>query len=204
MITIHHLNMSRSRRILWLLEELGVPYEFVQYERDATTRLAPPELMKIHPLGKAPVITDGDVTLAESGAIIEYLVRKYGAGKLVPADPDSKEGLAYLEFMHSAEGSVMLPLLLNLYVGRLGEAGAPLHPRITSEIANQYAYLEGRLGDQPFLCGDQLTAADCQMLFALEGMALSGGLAPYPKLSAYVTRMQARPAYKKAIERGGW
>src|SRR5436305_5567489 len=129
MLTLHHLNDSRSQRILWLLEELGTPYEMKRYQRDATTRLAPPELTAVHPLGKSPVITDGDITIAESGAIVDYIIRKHGGGKLTV----SGEGPAaekYREWLHYAEGSAMLPLMLNMYVGRLGEAGAPLQPRI--------------------------------------------------------------------------
>ena len=134
MITLHHLNDSRSQRILWLLEELGTPYEIKHYQRDATTRLAPPELTKVHPLGKSPVITDGEITIAESGAIVDYLIRHYGGGALMPA-VGARDYEAYNEWLHYAEGSAMLPLMLNLYVSRLKEAGAPLHPRIDSEIA---------------------------------------------------------------------
>jgi glutathione S-transferase len=145
MLTLHHLNDSRSQRILWLLEELGTPYEMKKYQRDATTRLAPPELMAVHPLGKSPVITDGNVKIAESGAIVDYLIRRYGqSGKavLMPA-PDSADFEPYNEWLHYSEGSGMLPLMLNLYVSRLKEAGAPLHPRIDSEIANHLGYVEG-------------------------------------------------------------
>jgi glutathione S-transferase len=203
MIQVHHLNNSRSQRVLWLLEELELPYEIVRYQRDAVTRLAPPELLKVHPLGKSPVITDGAVTLAESGAILEYICRVHGNGRLHPSNPHSQAALDYLEFMHSAEGSVMLPLMLALYVGRLGDAGAPLHPRIFGEIAGQLGYLSGKLGDRPFLTGDEFTAADIQMVFVLEAAAVRGGLESYPNLSAYLKRMQARPAYQRAIEKGG-
>ena len=128
MLTLHHLNDSRSQRILWLLEELGIPYEMKRYQRDATTRLAPPELTAVHPLGKSPVITDGDVRIAESGAIVDYIIRKHGKGAMMPA-PDSADYEAYNEWLHYSEGSAMLPLMLNLYVSRLKEAGAPVHPR---------------------------------------------------------------------------
>src|SRR5271154_5729266 len=141
MLTLHHLNDSRSQRILWLLEELGTPYEMKRYQRDAATRLAPPELTAIHPLGKSPVITDGDVTIAESGAIVEYILDKYGNGKLRP-QPGSKDHIKYIEWMHYAEGSAMLPLMMHLYVGFLGDAGAPLRPVIDSGIANQMSYME--------------------------------------------------------------
>src|SRR6266478_1921033 len=135
MLTLHHLNDSRSQRILWLVEELGVPYEIKRYQRNAQTRLAPPELEAVHPLGKSPVITDGNVTIAESGAVVDYIIRHYGEGRLMPK-PGSADYEAYYEWLHYSEGSAMLPLMLNLYVSRLKEAGAPLHPRIDSEMAN--------------------------------------------------------------------
>src|SRR6201988_3311763 len=133
MLTLHHLNYSRSQRILWLLEELGTPYEIKKYQRDPTTRLAPPELMAVHPLGKSPVITDGDVKIAESGAIVDYVIRRYGKGAMMPAI-GSAEYEPYNEWLHYSEGSAMLPLMLNLYVSRLKEAALPLQPRIDSEI----------------------------------------------------------------------
>src|SRR3954470_240347 len=150
MLTLHHLNDSRSQRILWLLEELGTPYEMKFYQRDATTRLAPPELAAVHPLGKSPVITDGATTIAESGAIVDYIVRQYGHGKLAPPT-GTPQHEKYLEWLHYAEGSAMLPLMLNMYVGRLGEAGAPLHPRIQSEMANHLSYVEAALAGRDWL-----------------------------------------------------
>ena len=138
MLTLHHLNDSRSQRILWLLEELGTPYEIKRYQRDATTRLAPPELTAVHPLGKSPVITDGGLTIAESGAIVDYIIRTYGKGAMMPST-DSADYETYNEWLHYSEGSAMLPLMLNLYVSRLKEAGAPLHPRIDSEMATPSA-----------------------------------------------------------------
>src|SRR5258708_31740897 len=144
MLTLHHLNDSRSQRILWLLEELGVPYEMKRYQRNATTRLAPPELEAVHPLGKSPVITDGDTRIAESGAVVDYLIRTYGKGAMMPP-PGSPEYEAYNEWLHYSEGSAMLPLMLNLYVSRLKEAGAPLHPRIDSEMANHPAHVHRAL-----------------------------------------------------------
>src|ERR1700684_3824356 len=135
MLTLHHLNDSRSQRILWLLEELAVPYEMKRYQRDAATRLAPPALCAVHPLGKSPVITDGDIKIAESGAIVDYLIPRHGNGKMMPA-PGSDDFEAYNEWLHYSEGSAMLPLMLNLYVSRLKEAGAPLHPRIDSELGH--------------------------------------------------------------------
>src|ERR1700687_5059287 len=142
MLTLHHLNDSRSQRILWLLEELDVPYEMKRYQRDATTRLAPPELTAVHPLGKSPVITDGDVTIAESGAIVDYIIRTYGKGRMMPA-PRSADYEAYNEWLHYSEGSAMLPLMLNLYVSRLKEAGALLPPRIDNAQAKQLRLVVG-------------------------------------------------------------
>jgi glutathione S-transferase len=200
MLTVHHLNNSRSQRILWLLEELGTPYEIVKYQRMSPMPLAPPELKAVHPLGKSPVVTDGDETIAESGAIIEYILDKYGTGRLRPRH-GSDAYWKYVEWMHFAEGSAMLPLLLALYAGLLGDAAAPLAPRIDSEIANHLSYMEAALGDRPFFVGDELTGADVQLLFVLE--ASGSRLDPYPKLVAYRDRMHARPAYRRAIEKGG-
>jgi glutathione S-transferase len=201
MLVVHHLNDSRSQRILWLLEELGAPYEIKPYARDATTRLAPPELKQVHPLGKSPVITDGDVTINESGAIVDYIVRKYGAGKLAPPVGTAAHE-KYLEWLHYAEGSAMLPLMLNMYVGRLGEAGAPLHPRIQSEMANHLSYVEDTLAGQDWLLGD-FTAADVQMSFVGEVARAMGQMDKYPNMKAWVERFQARPAYKRSLEKGG-
>jgi glutathione S-transferase len=202
MLTLHHLNDSRSQRILWLLEELGTPYEMKKYQRDATTRLAPPELMAVHPLGKSPVITDGNIKIAESGAIVDYIIRRYGKGSLMPA-PDSAEFEPYHEWLHYSEGSGMLPLMLNLYVSRLKEAGAPLHPRIDSEIANHLGYVEGALKGREFFIGASLTGADIQMSFVAEMAKAFKKLGPYPDLSAWLTRMHARPAFQRSVEKGG-
>lgn len=202
MIVVHHLNNSRSQRILWLLEELGAPYEIKSYQRDAATRLAPPELKAVHPLGKSPVVTDDGRTIAESGAIIEYLVETQGGGRLKPA-PGGQDALDYLHFMHFAEGSAMLPILLAMYVSRLGAAGAPLHPRIFSEIANHLAYMEGVLADRDTFVKSGFSAADVQMTFVVEAAQAMGQLGAYPRLSAYLARMQARPSYVRALERGG-
>ncbi|AZE95596.1 Glutathione S-transferase [Pseudomonas orientalis] len=202
MITVHHLNNSRSQRILWLLEELGLPYQIKRYQRDPKTNLAPAELKAIHPLGKSPVIEDGSRVLIESAAIIDYLIRHHGNGRLQP-DPASASYDQYVQWLHFAEGSAMLPLMLNLYVGRLGEAGAPLHPRIESELANYLGYLNGVLGQTPYLVGDELTGADIQMSFIGEIAKAQGKLQAYPNLAAWVDKLQQRPAYRKAVEQGG-
>jgi glutathione S-transferase len=202
MITVHHLNESRSQRILWLLEELETPYDITFYKRDATTNLAPPELMAVHPLGKSPVITDGDLTIAESGAAVDYLIRRYGHGKLAPP-PGEAAYEKHQEWLHYAEGSAMLPLMLQLYTMRLGEAGAALQPRIDSEIANHLGYVDASLKGRDFLMGPDLTAADVQMSFVGEIGRAFGRLADKPDLNAWVERLHARPAYKRALERGG-
>ena len=202
MITVHHLNDSRSQRVLWLLEELGVPHDIKHYQRNAQTRLAPPELMVIHPLGKSPVITDDGVTVFESGAIIDYLIRHHGNGHLQPAT-HTREFEVYQQWMHYAEGSAMLPLLLKLYVSRLGEAGAPLSPRIEGEIANHLGFVNQSLAGKEWLVGPTLTGADIQMSFVGEVAGARGNRERYPHIEAWVQRFQARPAYRKAIERGG-
>jgi glutathione S-transferase len=202
MLAVHHLNDSRSQRILWLLEELGVPYEIKPYQRDAQTRLAPPELKKVHPLGKSPVITDGGKTIIESGAIIDYIIRRYGKGRMQPA-PETAAYDEYVQWMHYAEGSAMLPLMLNLYAARLGDAAAPLMPRIEGEIASHLAYIDGALKGRQFIVGDTLSGADIQMSFVGEVAGAFGKRAQYPNLDAWTKRLHDRPAYKKAIEKGG-
>ena len=202
MITVHHLNQSRSQRILWLLEELEVPYEIKFYQRDAVTNLAPPELEAVHPLGKSPVISDGDKVIAESGAIVDYIVRNQGGGRLAPA-PRTDAHERYLEWLHYSEGSAMLPMMLNLYTMRLGEGGAPLKDRIDSEIDNHLGYVEGALAGRPYLMGEGLTGADIQMSFVGEVGRAFGRLADKPNLSAWVDRLHARPAFKRALEKGG-
>ena len=206
MLTLHHLNDSRSQRIQWLLEELGTPYEMKRYQRDATTRLAPPELEAVHPLGKSPVITDGDIKIAESGAIVDYLIRRYGQANGKPAmmpKTGTTEYETYNEWLHYSEGSAMLPLMLNLYLSRLKEAGAPLHPRIDSEIANHLGYVDGALNGKEFFVGNVFTGADVQMSFVGEMAKVFDKLAPYPNLSAWLSRMHARPAFQRSIEKGG-
>ena len=200
MLKVHHLNNSRSQRILWLLEELGAPYEIVKYQRMQPVPFAPPELKAVHPLGKSPVITDDGKTIAESGAIVEYLLDRYGNGRMRPK-PGSDDYWKYVEWMHFAEGSAMTPLLLALYTSLLGDAASPLQPRVDSEIANHLSYIEAGLGDRQFFVGNELTGADIQLLFILE--AAGSRLAPYPRLVAYRDRMHARPAYKRGIDKGG-
>ena len=202
MIIVHHLNDSRSQRILWLLEELSLPYEIKRYQRNAETRLAPPELKEVHPLGKSPVITDEGRTIIESGAIIDYIIRRHGGGRLQPAlqSPAYDE---YQQWLHYAEGSAMLPLMLNLYTMRLGDAAAPLAPRIESEIANHLGYLDRVLKGKQFLLGDSLTGADIQMSFIAEVAGAFGKRGAYPNLDAWIKRLHERPAYKNALEKGG-
>ncbi|WP_256077888.1 glutathione S-transferase family protein [Massilia sp. YIM B04103] len=217
MITVHHLNNSRSQRVLWLLEELGLDYEIVRYQRDAKTMLAPPELRRIHPLGKSPVIQDGDVLVAESGAIIEYLVEKYGNGSLVPpaGTPDK---LRWRYFLHYAEGSLMTPLLMKLVFDRVESAPAPFfvrpiakaiagkvkHSYILPQIRQHLDYLEGELARGEWFAGSAFSAADIQMSFPLEAATARGGLdGARPRLAAFLQRIHARPAYQRALERGG-
>ena len=200
MIVVHHLNESRSQRILWLLEELGLPYEIRLYARDATTRLAPPELKAVHPLGKSPVVESDGMTLIESGAIVDHLLRRHGAGRLRPAE-GSADFEAYQQWLHYAEGSAMLPLLLKLYVSRLGEAGAPLKPRIDGELANHLGYVDRSLQGREWLVGDTFSGADVQMSFV--GEAARGLRTSYPNMDSWVRRFQQRPAYRRALERGG-
>jgi glutathione S-transferase len=200
MLKVHHLNNSRSQRILWLLEEIGMPYEIVHYTRMSPVPLAPPELKAVHPLGKSPVISDAGRTIAESGAIVEYLIDTYGKGRFKPKQ-GGDDYWHYVEWMHYAEGSAMLPLLLALYTGMLGDAAAALKPRVDGEIANHLSYMEDRLGGRAFFVGNDLTGADIQLLFVLE--AAGARLEPYAKLVRYRARMQARPAYQRGIEKGG-
>jgi glutathione S-transferase len=202
MLTVHHLNESRSQRVVWLLEELAIPYELKTYARNATTRLAPPELKAVHPLGKSPVISDGGLTVIETGAIIDYIIRHHGGGRMQPAAGTADYDL-YQQWLHYAEGSAMLPLMLNMYVGRLKEAGAPLHPRIESEITNHLGFVDDALKGREFFVGGGLTGADVQMSFVAEVARAQGKLASYPGFNAWLDRMHARPAWTAAIEKTG-
>jgi glutathione S-transferase len=215
MITVHHLNNSRSQRVLWLLEELGMPYEIQHYQRNATTNLAPPELLKVHPLGKSPVITDGDATVAETGAVIEYLVDRAG-GRLRPA-AGTPEHRRYTYWLHFAEGTAMSPLLMTLILGRIRKSGPffvrPIARRIadgvlgsfvTPNIKRQLAFMESELQSRPWFTGAQFSAADVMMSFPLEVAVVRGGLdASYPKLGEWLARIHTRPAYQQALKRGG-
>jgi glutathione S-transferase len=202
MLQVHHLNNSRSQRILWLLEELALPYEIVAYQRDAATNLAPESLKKVHALGKSPVLVDGKNVVIESGAIIEYLVRRHGKGRLAPAE-SSPDWPLYLQLMHYAEGSAMLPLMLKLYTSRIGDAGAPLQPRISSEIENHFGWLNGLLSGAAWFVGDTFGAADIQLSFPIQAARMLYGLDKFPNLSRFLERAKARPAYQRALERGG-
>ena len=218
MLTVHHLNNSRSQRVLWLLEELGVSYEIQRYERDAKSMLAPPELLRVHPLGKSPVLSDDDVTVAESGAIIEYLLEKYGAGRLVPP-PGTEARRRFTYWLHFAEGSAMPPLLLKLIFDRIGSGqGMPFFAKpigraiatkvkalmIEPNLKRQLATLESELGRSEWFAGDQFSAADIQMSCPVEAAAMRAGLdATRPRLMAFLNKIHARPAFRRALERGG-
>jgi len=202
-LIVHHLEESRSQRVLWLLEELGLDYEVKRYPRNPQTRLAPPELKAIHPLGKSPVIERDGKVFAESGAIIEYFAETEANGKLAVAPGDAARW-EYLYWLHFAEGSAMLPLLLKLYVGLLGDAGAPLmQMRVDPEIDNHLSHANAALGDKDWFAANRFTAADIQMSFVLDAGAQRGGLERYPNLVRARAVQQARPAYKRALEKGG-
>jgi glutathione S-transferase len=217
MIVVHHLNNSRSQRVLWLLEELGVAYEVKRYERDAKTMLAPPSLLAVHPLGKSPVIVDGTVTVAESGAIVEYLIDHYGAGRLIPP-AGTPQRLRYTYWLHYAEGSAMPPLLLKLVFDRVANSPAPWPISavarsiaktvqtsfIGPQLKRHLDYMESELAAHTWFAGEDFTAADVQMSFPLEAAAVRAGLdASRPHLMAFLDRIHGRDAYKRALERGG-
>ena len=197
MITVHHLNNSRSQRVLWLLEELEVPYVIKAYTRDLSTNLAPPELKAVHPLGKSPVIDDDGRVVTESGAITDYIIRRHGGGRLAPK-PGSDTHETYLEWLHFAEGSAMTPFLIALYTGRLGEAAAPLQPRIQEQIAAHVGYVSAALGSNDWLVENTLSGADVMVSFIAEIATAQGLGAHFPNLPAYVKRLQSRPAWQAA------
>ncbi len=202
MIRVHHLNNSRSQRVLWLLEELGLPYELVRYQRDRKTMLAPASLKKIHNLGKSPVIEDGTLILAETGAIVEYLVTRYGPS-LAP-QPNSDLYWRYLYWLHYAEGSAMPPLLLKLVLTRLGWLGWPARGYVDGQLSLHLDYLEGELAGRTWFVGDDFSAADIMMSFPLEVFAARGGLnAQRPALWSFLERIHARPAFHRALQQGG-
>ena len=219
MITVHHLNNSRSQRILWLLEELGLPYEIRRYQRDAKTMLAPPELLQVHPLGKSPVITDGAVTVAESGAIVEYLLDTHGEASGLRPAKGGDDYRRYLYWLHFAEGSAMPPLLMKLVFMRIKSTPMPFFVKpiargiadkvlasfVDPNLARQMAFMESALATRPWFVGDRLTAADIQMSFPIEAANQRAGLSPAktPRLLDWLARAHARPAYQRALERGG-
>jgi len=216
MITVHHLNNSRSQRVLWLLEELGLEYDIKFYQRDPKTMLAPQSLRDVHPLGKSPVITDGDLTIAESGAIVEYLVERYGNGKFIP-EAGTPERLRYRYWLHYAEGSAMPLLLMKLIFSRLPKSvpglirpvarlicNGVLGRMVDPQLKRHLQYLEGELSKSTWFAGNTFSAADIQMSFPVEGARSRGGLdGHYPNLLKYLEAIHARPAYQRALERGG-
>ena len=218
MITVHHLNNSRSQRVIWLLEELGVDYEIKLYLRDPKTMLAPSSLLKVHPLGKSPVITDGDVVIAESGAIIEYLIDRYDIERKLAPAPGTPTRLRYTYWLHFAEGSAMSPMLMKLVFGQVEKAPMlffvkPIAKAISKKVKAGYiepqikahlAFVESELGKSTWLAGGRLSGADIQMSFPLEIAAALGALDDnHPKILAYLRRIHARAGYKRGLERGG-
>ena len=222
MITVHHLNNSRSQRVLWLLEELDVEYRVQRYQRDAKTMLAPPELRAVHPLGKSPVITDdqlpaGDQAIAESGAIVEYLVNRYGPDSSLRPPAATPERRRYTYWMHYAEGSAMSPLLLSLVFSKVRTAPMPFFARpiargiadkvmqgfVTPQLDTHFGYMESELGRSPWFAGDAFTAADIQMSYPVEAAGARGLLDGRPKLAEFLDRIRQRPAYQRALQQGG-
>ena len=201
MITVHHLNNSRSQRILWLLEELGVAYEIKHYTRDGVTNLAPPELLEVHPLGKSPMIELDGRLIVESGAIVEAICARHAAHMVPPANSDAY--IDHMELMHFAEGSAMTPILLALYTSRLGEAAAPLHPRINEQLDSHFNYMEQQLRPSGHYVLDELSAVDIMMSFPAEVAMSQGRGAKLPKLAAFVDWMHNRDAFKRSVEKGG-
>ena len=204
MITVCHLSSSRSERIVWLMEELSLEYKLEWYQREAN-RAAPESMKDIHPIGKAPIIRDGDVVLAESGAIVDYIVRRHAGGRL-GVEPQSPEYARYTYWMHFAEGSLMSLMLIALVLSRVPEANeSPVKARIMNRMKQMLAFVDGELARRTYFVGDTFTAADIMMLFPFTTMRryLDYDLAPYPNVLAYVARIEARPAYRKAMALAG-
>lgn len=201
-ITVHHLNNSRSQRILWLLEELGADYDIVSYQRDAQTNLAPPELKNAHPLGKSPVIEDNGRLVAESGAIIEYLCARHGGESWLP-DRSSSEWVEHLEWMQFGESSFFVPVMLKIMAGRLGDAAAPMMPRVEEQFAAHVNFAEQNISDELHFVGSDWSAADVMMSFPAEIAVMQGYGEKAPKLARFVEAVHARPAWQRARERGG-
>ena len=201
-LIVHHLENSRSQRVLWLLEELGIPYDVRRYERNPKTMLAPPELKRIHPLGKSPVVDDGGIIVAETGAIVDYLVAKAGGRCGAPAEPDAAN--RYRFYQHYAEGSVMPWLLVMLVIRRLGLLGRPARSTVQRMLDTHFTFLEGELASRDWFAGDEFTAADVMMSFPLETARVRAGLGPsHPNLIHWLERIHARPAYQAALAKGG-
>ena len=202
MIRVHHLNNSRSQRVLWLLEELNLPYEIVRYQRDKRTMLAPEALKRVHPLGKSPVIEDDGRTLAETGLIVEYLVDRHGPELAPPRESDLYWRYRY--WLHYAEGSAMPPLLVKLYIDRLGLLALPVRPVVASQLKVHLDFLESELGAAPWFLGERFSAADIMLSFPLEAATARAGLdATRPNLFGFLRRIHVRPAYRRALEKGG-
>ncbi len=217
MIVVHHLDNSRSQRVLWLLEELGLDYEIVRYQRDPKTMLAPPELRTVHPLGKSPVVIDGDDVLVESGAVLETLLERHDSGHRLAPAPGTPEHLRYRMWMHYAEGSAMPPLLMSLVFRRLKSAPMPFFVKpvargiadkalstfVNPQLKVHFDYMENELAQHGWFAGGQFTAADIQMSFPVEAGAVRLGYEKYPNLASYLQRIHARPAYQRALQKGG-
>ena len=217
MLLIHHLNNSRSQRVLWLLEELAVPYDICHHQRDAKTMLAPPALLAVHPLGKSPVLVDGDTTVAETGAIVEYILERFGNGRMQPA-PGTPEAQRHRYWLHFAEGSAMPPLLFKLVFDEVAKAPMPFFVKpiakaisqkvlaalVWPNLRRQFDFIEAELGKSTWLAGDALSGADIMMSFPLEAAVARAGLdARHPRMLDFVKRVHARPAYQRALQRGG-
>lgn len=201
-ITVHHLNNSRSQRILWLLEELGADYEIEHYQRDAQTNLAPPELKQAHPLGKSPLIEDDGLRVAESGAIIQYLCERHGGESWLPA-PGSEDHIRHLEWMQFGESSFFVPVMLKIYAGHLGEAASPMMPRVDEQLAAHIRFAEDSISDDLHFVGNDWSAADVMMSFPAEIAVMQGYAEQAPRLARFVEAIHARPAWQRARERGG-